>query len=271
LEDIQRNFLLNNNHQNESATPEPIRKSGQNSKYDDYDYVEGDVTGYAVPYPPPYVPTPNQNREPYYPTAPTAGSKTGYYHTGSETWPSYEEKGMMKGLGLKDLFEIALTALAFLSFGMFILQVIMCITMTKNDNMLMMPVEVDETEVIEEEGEIRRVRRSPDEISNLRQFNEISRRVLRSIEAVSLVKKGHESCLPKVICENNQFSRTLVDKQKIWMPIWGLGMSWLSSRVTREKAPSAAILDCLRASVIGLGKGDCEKIYPDCREKLFDI
>lgn len=32
-------------------------------------------------------------------------------------------------MGLKDLFDIALTTLAFLSFGMFILQVIMCVTM----------------------------------------------------------------------------------------------------------------------------------------------
>lgn len=31
-----------------------------------------------------------------------------------------------KSLGLKDLFDIALTTLAFLSFGMFILQVLMC-------------------------------------------------------------------------------------------------------------------------------------------------
>lgn len=34
-------------------------------------------------------------------------------------------------MGLKDLFDIALTTLAFLSFGMFILQVIMCVTMVK--------------------------------------------------------------------------------------------------------------------------------------------
>lgn len=33
------------------------------------------------------------------------------------------------GLGLADLFDISLTGIAFLSFGMFILQVLMCITM----------------------------------------------------------------------------------------------------------------------------------------------
>lgn len=30
---------------------------------------------------------------------------------------------------LRDIFDIALTTLAFLSFGMFVLQVLMCITM----------------------------------------------------------------------------------------------------------------------------------------------
>lgn len=37
-------------------------------------------------------------------------------------------------MGLKDLFDIALTTLAFLSFGMFILQVIMCVTMVVSGN-----------------------------------------------------------------------------------------------------------------------------------------
>lgn len=35
-------------------------------------------------------------------------------------------------IGLKDITDIALTTLAFLSFGMFILQVLMCITMVIN-------------------------------------------------------------------------------------------------------------------------------------------
>lgn len=39
---------------------------------------------------------------------------------------------------MKDIFDIALTTLAFLSFGMFVLQVLMCITMTKTDNNMMM-------------------------------------------------------------------------------------------------------------------------------------
>lgn len=48
-----------------------------------------------------------------------------------------------KLITIKDLFDIALTTLAFLSFGMFVIQVIMCISMAKGagDNM-MMPMEM---------------------------------------------------------------------------------------------------------------------------------
>lgn len=42
---------------------------------------------------------------------------------------SHESHSSSKEMGLKDLFDIALTTLAFLSFGMFILQVLMCVTM----------------------------------------------------------------------------------------------------------------------------------------------
>lgn len=58
----------------------------------------------------------------------------GYYPTGHEDYQDQttghdEGKDHLKEMSLKDLFDIALTTLAFLSFGMFILQVLMCITM----------------------------------------------------------------------------------------------------------------------------------------------
>lgn len=62
---------------------------------------------------------------------------SGYYPTGHEDYQEVhsqptghdEGKDHSKEMSLKDLFDIALTTLAFLSFGMFILQVLMCITM----------------------------------------------------------------------------------------------------------------------------------------------
>lgn len=41
----------------------------------------------------------------------------------------YEIERDSHGIGLADLFDISLTGIAFLSFGMFVLQVLMCITM----------------------------------------------------------------------------------------------------------------------------------------------
>lgn len=40
----------------------------------------------------------------------------------------------IKEISLKDITDVALTTLAFLSFGMFILQVLMCITMVNNSH-----------------------------------------------------------------------------------------------------------------------------------------
>lgn len=77
---------------------------------------------------------------------PTADSKTAHYPPPSGYGGGYESsvhyeppstthhhvyEKPSKALGLKDLFDIALTTLAFLSFGLFILQVLMCITMTR--------------------------------------------------------------------------------------------------------------------------------------------
>lgn len=114
------------------------------------------------------------------------------------------------------------------------------------------------------------------------QINDISRRVLKSIEAVLVANKDNGQCLQKVICENNKYSRKRQDNQKMWIPIWGcvrnessglfnfnqilfkyllrLGMSWLSSKIGSTRS----ILENLRASVLGLGNGNCEKIYKTC-------
>lgn len=54
----------------------------------------------------------------------------GYAHSGSgyDDYSVSYDKSSSKEMTLRDIFDIALTTLAFLSFGMFILQVIMCIT-----------------------------------------------------------------------------------------------------------------------------------------------
>lgn len=129
----------------------------------------------------------------------------------------------MKSLGLRDLFDIALTTLAFLSFGMFLLQVLMCITMSKShDNTsVMLPMELTgDGEVEAAELEVR-VKRSINKYSNIKMVNDISKRTLQSIEAFILSKDDGGQCLKKYICEHNKFSRKSKDIQKYLIPVFG--------------------------------------------------
>lgn len=166
----------------------------------------------------------------------------------------------MKTIGIKDLFDIALTTIAFLSFGMFIIQVIMCITMAKNnENSVMLPMEMtaDGAEVEAAELEVR-VKRAIKEQSNdnIKQINDISKRTLQSIEAFVISKADRGECLRKFICENNKFSRRAFDIQKYTIPIFGISLSYLSNML--NKFPVTEIFSHLHASIIGLGNGNCK-------------
>lgn len=52
-------------------------------------------------------------------------------------------------------------------------------------------------------------------------MNEISQRVLLSIDAVLIAEQDNGKCLRNVICENNKYSRNLNNNQKLWIPVWG--------------------------------------------------
>ncbi|KAL7028433.1 hypothetical protein ACKWTF_005828 [Chironomus riparius] len=195
---------------------------------------------------------------------PSAPQQETYSHVNYHPSPPIYSGGHeMKVVNIKDVFEIALTTLAFLSFGMFIVQVIMCISMAKNNEMLM-PMEVTgEGEVEAAELEVR-VKRSVDHFDpNIQQVNEISRRALRSFEAFLVVKHDKGQCLKKYICENNKFSRKTVDLQKYLIPILGLGLSWVSNKITNQ--PITVNLDNLQASIIGLGNGSCTRFKCDIK------
>lgn len=179
----------------------------------------------------------------------------------------------MKMINIKDLFDIALTALAFLSFGMFIIQVIMCITMHKsNEGSVMLPMEMtaDGSEVEAAELEVR-VRRSieqyaPHDNSSIQQINDISKRTLQSIEAFVMAKNDRGECLKRFICDNNKFSRKAFDIQKYTIPIFGISLSYLSNKL--NDFPITANLEGLQASIVGLGNGDCA-IFKCSTERLI--
>lgn len=49
-------------------------------------------------------------------------------------------------------------------------------------------------------------------------------------------------------------------------------MSWISSRLIPLQQPTISILNGIRASVMGLGNGDCKKLFPcDVTENIFKI
>ncbi|XP_076677612.1 uncharacterized protein LOC143373876 isoform X2 [Andrena cerasifolii] len=179
-----------------------------------------------------------------------------YYHEQEEEYHKpYYYKGKGTELSIRDFFEIALTALAFLAFGLFIIQLLMNATNNMNATAATMMATG------------RRIRRNvaglPLSYASNEELNELSYHVLRSIEAVLVADVDSGNCLRRILCENNRHSTQTGDARKIWVPVWSLGMSWTSGRVSKG-SPWSAMLDSVKASVLGLGGADCASLYPDC-------
>lgn len=75
---------------------------------------------------------------------------------------------------------------------------------------------------IDDVAEVRRRRRAIPDAPSINQINEITRRVLKSIEAALVAQKDSGRCLHQVICENNNYSRNRTKNgHNIWIPVWG--------------------------------------------------
>ncbi|KAL0104582.1 hypothetical protein PUN28_017376 [Cardiocondyla obscurior] len=267
---LQRTTTLNDVYQH--VAPRKKIKKKQDVQRDDIEEFDGEVTGFAMQAPLPsngkvgvYEPSHEDDMLPsstgHHSFHYGHGSHFGHHsdlfpsiheeyyyppHHEEEHKPSYS-KGKGHELSIEDFFEIALTALAFLAFGMFIIQLCMNASATTNGS--------------------RRIRRHtislfPSIISK-KDLNELSYRVLRSIEAAMIAETDSGNCLRRVLCEDNQYSRETKDDRRIWIPVWSLGMSWLSGRVL-HRAPWSAMLDSVKASILGLGGIDCTSFYPEC-------
>lgn len=189
---------------------------------------------------------------------------SGFYPSGhGEHHAIHHDYKSNKSLGLKEIFEIALTTLAFLAFGMFMLQVIMCITMDPtgvDGSMVVTPMEgSDELDPITEE--VRKKRAVP--VANMERINELAKIVLASVESTYTADVDNGQCLYRTLCETNKFSRT-TEKHKYWIPLWGLGMTWLSPRVIKGQPRMHSILDGIKASLLGLGNANCTQMYAKC-------
>ncbi|XP_035728008.1 uncharacterized protein LOC118444144 [Vespa mandarinia] len=285
LDDIYRHY-----------SPRRMLKKKQGVKYDhDIEEFDGEVTGFAMQAPLPsgkievYEP-PNSNED-HMPAA----SGHNYHHYGyghgehfghpGEFFPAiqeehyyhvpyhqeqqeheeehhkpvYHSKGKGHDLSLKDFFEIALTALAFLAFGLFVIQLLMNAT----QNMTNVTTSSTLTDASDGTRFKRHVGGFPMTYATNQELNELSYRVLRSVEAALIADMDSANCLRRILCEDNQYSKSTNDGRKIWVPVWSLGMSWITGRVSKA-APWSAMLESVKASVLGLGGANCTLLYPNC-------
>lgn len=51
-------------------------------------------------------------------------------------------------------------------------------------------------------------------------LNDLSYRILRSIEAVMIAEEDSGNCLRRILCEENQYSKETNDGRRIWVPVW---------------------------------------------------
>ncbi|KAL0270982.1 UNVERIFIED_CONTAM: hypothetical protein PYX00_008235 [Menopon gallinae] len=198
------------------------------------------------------------------------------YHHGYHHFEHFEDEyeHEEKGLKLKEIFDLALTAIAFLAFGAFVTETMIYGFGAQNQEaqmMIMSPVAGGNGIAFKSNVEgptlpNTNARSIPSRDVSNDVLNEISKQVLTSIEALSVFDRDGGECLRRVLCENNKYARTLSGGQKIWLPLWSFGASWIAGKFA--KPDNNVLLENLKAALFGFGDANCEKLYGKCGGKL---
>lgn len=97
--------------------------------------------------------------------------------------------------------------------------------------------------------------------ATMKKVNEISLGALKAIDAFIHVHVDGGECLKRIICENNKFSRSVVDVQRFTIPLFGVSLSYMANQI--NNLPMTSNLGNIHASIIGLGNGDCRTFKCD--------